>query len=178
MNYFSKEKGFTLIETFVAITILTIAIVAPMSLVARSLSISYYVRDEITASYLAQEGIEVVRNVRDSNLIDYLKNGDGVDQMAGIPIGTEFLVDSGLSSLDPFQNCSGLCPPISYNGEFYGYNDGIGNWVPTKFTRTVVAEYADDANDDLEVRVTVTWQTGGFQVRTVTLVEHIYRWIQ
>ena len=65
----SESKGFTLIETMVAISILMVAIVAPMSLAAQSLSAAYYARDQITAFYLAQEGIEVVRSVRDTNIL-------------------------------------------------------------------------------------------------------------
>ena len=64
-----KKTGFTLLETLVAITLLTIAIVAPMSLTTQALGSAYYARDQITASYLAQEGLEAVRSVRDANII-------------------------------------------------------------------------------------------------------------
>ena len=51
----SKIRGFTLIETLVAISLLMVAIVAPMSLTARSLATAYYARDQITAFHLAQK---------------------------------------------------------------------------------------------------------------------------
>src|SRR4051812_26467647 len=63
------SAGFTLLETMVAVTLLSVAIVAPMSLTAQSLGSAYYARDEVTAFYLAQEGLEVVRNVRDNNIL-------------------------------------------------------------------------------------------------------------
>ncbi|MFA6476546.1 MAG: prepilin-type N-terminal cleavage/methylation domain-containing protein [Candidatus Paceibacterota bacterium] len=53
-------KGFTLIETFVAITILMIVVLGPMSLLSTALRDSRYVGDEITATYLAQEGVELM----------------------------------------------------------------------------------------------------------------------
>ena len=53
----TMKKGFTLIETLVAVSLLTVAIVAPMTLTARSLSAAYYARDQITAFHLAQEAI-------------------------------------------------------------------------------------------------------------------------
>src|SRR3989338_503600 len=61
--------GFTLIETLVAISLLTVAIVVPMSLVTKSLSTAYYARDQVTAFHLAQEAIEIVRHVRDNNIL-------------------------------------------------------------------------------------------------------------
>ncbi len=64
-----REEGFTLLETLVAVSIVTIAIVAPMSLASQSLTASYYARDQLIASQLAQEAIEVVRHIRDGNIL-------------------------------------------------------------------------------------------------------------
>lgn len=177
-HFNTSEKGFTLIETFVAISILTLSILAPMSLAAKSLSISYYVRDEVTASYLAQEAIETVRNVRDSNILNDLLTGSGIDQMYGIPssTGAPFTVDAHVSGANAMQLCSATCLPVQSNGTFYGYDDGTGGWVPTRFTRTVTATYVDAQKNDLRLVVVVSWQTGGFQVRSVTLAEDLYRW--
>lgn len=61
-----NKKGFTLIETLVAISILLIAVVGPLTISASSLQSSLNVRNQITASYLAEEGIEYVRNIRDT----------------------------------------------------------------------------------------------------------------
>ncbi|MEK7156326.1 MAG: prepilin-type N-terminal cleavage/methylation domain-containing protein, partial [Patescibacteria group bacterium] len=61
--------GFTLVETLVAVMLLSVAVVAPMSLAARSLGSAYYARDQITAFYLAQEAIEALRSIRDSQIL-------------------------------------------------------------------------------------------------------------
>ena len=62
-------KGFTLIETFVAIVILTTAIVGPLQIAMRGLQASLISTDQVTANYLAQDAVEYVRWVRDSNLL-------------------------------------------------------------------------------------------------------------
>lgn len=80
------KTGFTLIETLVAISILLIAITGPLGIVASSLKSSYFARDQITAFYLAQEGLEFVRNFRDTNS---LKN---------LSTNTSWLTDSTPSS--------------------------------------------------------------------------------
>lgn len=68
-------SGFSLLETMVAISILMITIVGPLSLASKGIVFADYVKDEITGFYLAQEAIEVIRNVRDTNIknnVDWL----------------------------------------------------------------------------------------------------------
>lgn len=62
-----EREGFTIVETLVAITILMIAIVGPMTIAQRGLMASIYARDQVTASYLAQDAMEYMINFRDQN---------------------------------------------------------------------------------------------------------------
>ncbi|HET8581480.1 MAG TPA: prepilin-type N-terminal cleavage/methylation domain-containing protein [Candidatus Paceibacterota bacterium] len=188
MQHRTNESGFTLIETLVAITVLVIAVVAPMSLVAQSLTVSYYVRDEVTASYLAQEAIETIRNIRDSRVDQDLLSGTNGDPFRDLDGGTggtvftnnkPFRVDAhiiGSDYADALLSCSSTCPPVQTDGTFYGYGTG---WANTRFTRTVTAHYIDPGpNTDLLITVTVTWQTGGFASRSLTLTENLYSWAE
>lgn len=61
------NKGFTLIETFGAITILILAVLGPLSLLARNISDGALIKNQIAASYLAQEAIEMAIHERDIN---------------------------------------------------------------------------------------------------------------
>jgi type II secretory pathway pseudopilin PulG len=72
----SSSRGFTLIETFVAITILMITVLGPMTLLSKALQESRYIKDEITATFLAQEGTEIIIYGRNSflNLSDLAKD--------------------------------------------------------------------------------------------------------
>ena len=60
-----KNKGFTLVEALVAISILMIAIASPMMLTQKSLSSATLSKDQMVATFLAQDTIEAVRNIRD-----------------------------------------------------------------------------------------------------------------
>ncbi|MDO8529622.1 MAG: dockerin type I domain-containing protein [bacterium] len=63
----SKARGFSLIEVMIACFVLTVGILAMIDLMAISIRNSIGARDQIIASELAQEGMELVRNIRDNN---------------------------------------------------------------------------------------------------------------
>lgn len=181
------STGFTLIETLIAISLLMIAIVAPMSLAEQSLMSAYYARDQITASYLAQEGIEAVRAVRDGNILQEAlwnssSSGSPPDLFAGIPIGGYFTIDAHTNpptlaacSSNP---CSTSESTLRTDGELYGYDS---TWTPTNFQRvasaTVVRYDSNNIPQEIRVTVTVTWRTGSYQTRSIALSDNFYRWV-
>lgn len=63
----SANVGQTLIETIVAIAILTTGIIGGLALAIQSLSSSERVTNEIIATNLAREGVEAARHTRDNN---------------------------------------------------------------------------------------------------------------
>ena len=69
MNIFKQkkhfQKGFTLVEALVAISILMIAIASPMLLAQKGLSTAILSKDQMIAAFLAQDAIEAVKNIRD-----------------------------------------------------------------------------------------------------------------
>ena len=68
-NFFQKKlKAFSLIEVLFSITLLALGLVAVTLIISRSLGYSQNTRDAIIAVQLAQEGVELVRNVRDNDL--------------------------------------------------------------------------------------------------------------
>lgn len=62
----NPQKGFTLVETLVAISILVIAIAGPMTMAAKGLQSTYHAKNQLVAVHLAQEAIEIVRMKRDN----------------------------------------------------------------------------------------------------------------
>ena len=76
-NFAPTPKGFTLIETLIAITILTLSIVGPFQVVQSVLLSSYNARDQLIAAGLAQDGIEYIRMIRDSNYLYNVRHGSG-----------------------------------------------------------------------------------------------------
>lgn len=69
MRYAIENKGFTMIETIIAFGVLTAAIIGPVALVAVSFSRAQSSQNKLIATNLAQEGIELVRAIRENNII-------------------------------------------------------------------------------------------------------------
>lgn len=67
-----NPRAFTLVETLIAISIVTIAVVGPLLTASRTLVAAYIARDQLTASYLASEAVDYVHSMRDAMyLADY-----------------------------------------------------------------------------------------------------------
>jgi len=91
-------KGYTLIEVMIALAITTIAFIAIYALFARSMQSDTESRYEIVATGLAQEAIEIIKNKREKNEMDWAiwdPASDGptpINSFAGI---------SGLANCNP-----------------------------------------------------------------------------
>ena len=137
-------KGFTLVEALVAITILITGILSALTLVTRALYSTSIIQDRIIASFLAQEGIEFIRQKRDTNFIEKFQ-GDDRDWFYGLEEGT-YVIDATNMALKKVE--PGKSSNFKYNSE-NGYNYETGE--PTNFNREITVE---KINDD-QIRVTI-----------------------
>ncbi len=64
----TNHSGFTIIETLVAITVLMIAVAGPLVVATRGLNSALASKDQMIASYLAQDTLETIKNIRDGNV--------------------------------------------------------------------------------------------------------------
>lgn len=63
-------RGFTVLEVLVAIFVITVGVLAAFNAV-QNISASFRTNaSRLTATYLAQEGVELIRNKRDTNWLD------------------------------------------------------------------------------------------------------------
>lgn len=157
----SARKGFTLIETMVALSILLISVVGPMSLIGNSLHNIYFARDQMVAINLAQEGVEVVRQMRDSNLLA----GVPTPWDTGLGDG-DYLVDAPSLSLTP----AGLDRKIYQDATTGFYHQGSVFTTATQFSRTVTISVG---TDERKVTSIVTWNTGN-EAGAITVTEYLF----
>jgi hypothetical protein len=186
-----SPAGFSLVETLIAITILTMAIVGPYTLTQRVLEDSYLARDTLIASGLAQEGIETVRFFRDSNYLYKNRNsGTTYTWLAGVD-GTDGQFGTGRDCLAPkackfdfslsaFPTIAAPCDGgVAGCGALYPQSDGRytvaqGGATPiAKFYRAL--QLTTISATEVKVTVTVTWYEHG--PHTVTQTEYIRDWL-
>lgn len=186
------STGFTLIETMIAVTILTFAVAGPMFTASRAIIAVQNARDQLTASYLAQEGIEYMRWMRDNEYLSaYRAGGADVSSTAW----NAFLSGAGSASiaqcrsstctLDPARimgtgsgfsllPCSGAaCTPLYLANGIYTQQSGIAGARLTPYTRTIQA--VSVTASDVRIVSTVSWTYHGIPYN-VTIADHLTPW--
>ena len=156
------SKAFTLVETLIAITILTIGIMASYAAITKVVSLTYLNSFHFVASRLAQEGMELVSNTRDTNWLNYDLDWD--DGLTSCASGCE--IDYNDSN---FSSYGDRYLKIDSNG-FYNYEDGDDSRFKRKITIT------DGGVDKLEIKVEITWSELGSSEGTLETEEHLYNW--
>ena len=183
---FRLRSGFTLLEVIAAIFLITVGIIGSYSLITQTISSSTFSKDKLIAAYLAQEGIEIVRNIRDTNWLERISLDpanlwdEGLTNCSGVCDGTTgngCMVDynHSYSPADPYHpvlpQYTGDVLNIDSNG-FYSYSTVLP-FTPTKFKRKVVIN--PNGSDILNVCVYVEWQEKGITHSTVAR-EDLYQW--
>jgi len=164
LNQYQNKKGFTIIETMVAVFVIITGVVGVYTLLQQTMASIRVVSSKLTASYLAQEGVEIVRNIRDSNWIE----------QETVPSA---LWDDGILVGD--WEADYLSRPLvsSYSGNFlkmdtdgyYSYASGVNS----KYQRKI--SIAKTGNYLIKVTVTVYWREKGVN-NSIIVQENLYDW--
>lgn len=183
-----QKKGFTLIETLVAIAILVTGVIGPLSIAYQGVSLSLLARDQITASFLAQEGLEFVR-FRIGTNHNLGETGNGlINPVLGDNSYSLFECsweDNGgnYCMVDPFETDPGLaivscgvyggvCPYLKYDSGSRKYSFSGDD---TNFRRSVRVNYNISSPDEFQVESKVEWGKPG-NIHTLVLKEVIMDW--
>ncbi|MBP9711766.1 MAG: type II secretion system protein [Candidatus Pacebacteria bacterium] len=181
INFFKKlhstQQGFTLVETLVAISIFTLSILSLMVILTKSIADTNYAKKKLVAGYLAQEGIEYIRNMRDTYVVSSATGQIGWDAFNALLVSSACNTASGCYFNDAFSDystavvaCSNQgCPEILYeSGQGrYGYTGSNSGYV-RKITATI-------STNQTKIFSTVTWvQNSG--TYSTTLAETVFNW--
>lgn len=153
------NKGFTIIESLVAIAILVLVITGASGAVQVGISSYTFSKDQVIAFYLAQEGMEQIRNIRDENSLKNQNWLTGISANSSDPcyFGNACTVDPVLSNVPTRCSAPGNCPILRENATtgFFGYDP---SWPATIFRREIVLTQIN-ANE-ISILVTVDWSKG------------------
>lgn len=146
------NKGFSLAEVIIATFVIIIGIIGAMNLITYSISNVAVGKSQVIAASLAQEGMEIVRNIRDSNWIEGRDPEKDIAWNDGLGDGNyrvQYNGQSLVSFSDTFLqiNSSGL----------YGYNgvEGFSGGADTFFKRRI--EITNVSGTEIKVISKVAW---------------------
>ncbi len=160
-----KNHGFTLVETLVAISILSLSIAATFTAVQNSIQESNIAKDETTAFYLAQEGMEFIKNLRDENALHSIsgQSTNWLASLSSIPadpcyFGKTCVIDSPLKAASSCSGGFGSCPVINQDPAtlLFGYTS---SWTPTNFKREI--QFQQISADEISVIISISWVNRG-----------------
>ncbi len=176
---YTRNKGFTLVESLVAISILSLSILAAFTAVQGGLQDSTIVKDRITAFYLAQEAMEYIKNIRDENALHSVGGVStnwlhGLAEVGSDPcyFGKTCKIDSPLKSVTVCSGGFGSCPLLNQDGStgLFGYTSG-GNWSSTLFRREI--QFSQISANEVLVTIKMTWTTRG-QAKSFQVTEELF----
>ncbi len=168
-----NSKGFTLVETLVAVSILSVSILATFTAVQSSLQSSTTAKDQTTAFYMAQEAMEFIKNIRDENALNSIDNPGSTHWLQGLSEVTTdpcwyggngeaqkiCRIDSVAESVFTCGVAVGSCENLRQNLDsaspdykLFGHN---GAWNLTNFKREI--QFTRNSDDDVLVTIRMSW---------------------
>ncbi len=169
-----KRKGQTIIEAVLAISVLTVGFLGIMALLSRSLFLSRVTSNELTATYLASEGIEIVKNIVDHDIYAGPPGwgssfGGGGDFAPDYTTCTSGIGSCSVGSLTP-TSCPGNQLMLDPATHLYSYTGSVA----TPFSRCVRITIV--SANEIQVNSMVTWSTGPLTSQSINLEDHFYNW--
>lgn len=144
MNVQRQKKGFSIMETMIASFVLVVGLVGVITIFGPAVENNSTARYQMTAAALAQEGVELVKNVRDNDMLE----GD---------------FDASLSSSGTYCMDYNDAEPSSctsdgrlyMSGDFYVHGAGTAS----NFKRKI---YIVVGSSDISIKSYVVWGDGSF----------------
>jgi prepilin-type N-terminal cleavage/methylation domain-containing protein len=168
-----KKNGLTIIELIISIFILSIAVIAVYSAFSVMIILTSDLTDRLTATYLTQEGMEIVRNIRDANWLyidaecpDSCEQGWASQGLSACVGGCEADYTTGTADGGSMVQLGGS-EALNYlylTDGFYDYDNLHGE--KTKFKRKITITDLSGSSIDsddyaMKVKVETSWDSKG-----------------
>lgn len=158
-----------MIEIIITIAVLSVGILGVYNAFYSIMNVADTMSYRLTAAYLGQEGLDIVKNIRDNNFISGASFDAGLTLCPG---GCQADYKAGTAAEQPQNQLqsygSGDFLKIDLDG-FYSYNAGSD----TKFKREITITQI--TADNYEVKSEVFWNYNGRNY-SVTSLGYLYNW--
>ncbi len=151
-------------EIIVALGIVVSIITSSLVLITLTVNSTKNSQLKIIAIGLSQEGLEIVRNIRDNNWLAGYRAP--LNWKQGLAAG-DYRVQYNSSTLLPFTTA----PLRQDSSGFYQYDIGVG----TLFYRKITIEHID--NNQLRIISEVTWNERG-RNQSIKAETRLYNWLE
>lgn len=170
-------KSFSLIEILITVVIAFVAIIALFELAFQNITTAELIRHRLIAAHLAQEGIEIVTNMRTQNWLtpgftsaEWRGNSGCVAGDVGcLPDGATYIAQ--YDSL--YLTSNALNPPLVVNGATSLYCYGCVG-VDSPYRRNIIISKIND--HQMKVEVTVSWTYNG-KPYTMSIEDRLYNYL-
>ena len=152
-------KGFTLLETIVAIGVIVIGLISALTLITTSLFYVSNIQDRLVATNLVAEGLEVARNIRDNNWLQNLSWNNGL-------ASSDYQASYNSVSLSPYSG-----NPLLFDSStgLYNYTSGSATAYVRKISIANLSSY------EIRIISTVTWQRRSITYSS-SAEDHLFNW--
>ncbi|MCX7589353.1 MAG: hypothetical protein N2Z85_00215 [Patescibacteria group bacterium] len=154
---FKNRRGQALVESIIALSVLTLGFLSLIGLLNNSIGLTKVANENYVATYLASEGIEIVKNIIDNNRLQKIAWNSGLNN-------GDYEVEYSSLSLQPYQNR--FLKFDNQNG-VYNYSNGTN----TIFKRKINIQNLVDA---IKVTSIVSWTSRGEAQYNIQLEDVFY----
>lgn len=190
------ERGFTIVEVLISLLIFSIAIAGVITVAAQG---GLNVDDSklsLTATYLADEGVELMRAMRDTSVIGGSTEAAGwtaFTSIVGSTVCTTAVggtpaspcdIDPTVTPPGPFPSPSanivtctvgGFCPLYYLStGNYTDISPGVGS-SPSPYSRQITVAQIGTSGNEVQVVVKVKYAEG-VSTKSVTETENLFNW--
>jgi len=181
LNSVKSRGGQSIVEAVIAVTALTIAFAGILALINRSFALNQVITDQNIATYLAVEGIEIVRNLADGNIIQSKDFNDNFNS-GSFEVSYLTVLEADDTFIDPDNKDPGLYlggigqesnTPLKFNrNDGYNYDAASPTNLETRFMRTI--KIIPPVGPNIHVQSIVKWITKGSQSSEVMMEAYIF----
>ncbi len=199
MYTYMHNRGFSLVEVLVAVSLLMLSVTGPMIILTRTTNSTTFASEQAIAFFLAQEGLELVQKSRDDLVLDAFEyqldstgNNDPINDfnvryagciggnVCGMYIGSS--ATPGVSTTTCTGSNLGNCQlrtrvGVSTLRPVYVHG-GTGSTTPYSRMINITRTPASGAVQEYKVTSTVTWRSGTSlidqSVKLETYLENTY----
>lgn len=152
------KNGFSLVEVTITVVILSVAAVSTFAVILSSLNSSFFSNNNLIAMNLSQEGLELVRNIRDNNWL------------AGLAFNTNLADGNYVADYETAALAAFVDTPLLFDsGRGHQYTQGQSSIFKRKIIITAIS------TTELKIESEVTWQTKNIN-RTIKIESRLWDW--